>query len=69
MILAALIAMTSCAEKELDMNDVAETHNATEEEEYLPGVAVVQFDDELTSLVEEDLGNGKLATRAYSAPG
>lgn len=64
MILAALIAMTSCAEKELDMKDVAETHNDTEEEEYLPGVAVVQFDDELTSLVEEDLGNGKLATRS-----
>lgn len=63
-IFAALIAMTSCTEKEIDRKDVAETQSATEEEGYLPGVAVVQFNDELASLVEEDLANGKLVTRS-----
>ncbi|MDD7455680.1 MAG: hypothetical protein PUK70_05455 [Bacteroidales bacterium] len=54
-ILAAFIAMTSCTKKEIGRKDVAEMQNGTEEAEYLPGIAVVQFDDELTSLAEEEL--------------
>jgi hypothetical protein len=64
-IFAALIAMTSCTEKEIDRKDVAETQSATEEEGYLPGVAVVQFNDELASLVEEDPGQREISDAVY----
>lgn len=65
-LLLALTVLASCAKESLETGK-ADGEKELEKEEIssnVPGVALVQFSDELIAKIEDDLDAGKLATRS-----
>lgn len=65
--LLAFTVLASCAKESIESgkavveNEQEETINSN-----VPGVALVQFSDEMIAKIEDDLNSGKLATRSMA---
>lgn len=63
--LLALTVLASCAKESLETVKTDEEKEPEEEiSSYVPGVALVQFSDEMIAKIEDDLNAGKIATRS-----
>ena len=65
-LLLALTVLASCAKESLGTSKADEEKKPEEEKisSNVPGVALVQFSDEMIAKIEDDLNAGKLATRS-----
>ena len=62
--LLALAVLASCAKEPLETGKAGgEKKQEGEISSTVPGVALVQFSDEMIARIEDDLNAGKLATR------
>ena len=62
-----LLASVSCAKEEvfeMTVDEPAEEAGSSIDHSVVPGVALVEFSDEILPLIEDDLSQGKVATRS-----
>lgn len=69
--LVILMALWSCTKENTDDATSASTTSVEQElkkeaTEYIPGTAVVKFDDNMISLIEGDVSNGKVVTKSMA---
>lgn len=64
LLLVAMLAAVSCAKEEIVEYEPTVNGTVDCDHSVIPGVALVEFSDEMVALIEDDLAQGKIVTRS-----